>query len=88
MSRDDLFHNALWFTSSYSNGNGECVEVAFVRSTYSNGNGNCVEVADLGSGAVATRDSKQLAAGPVLTTTAAGWRAFITGVAAGRLGER
>ncbi|MGP3966636.1 DUF397 domain-containing protein [Streptomyces sp. 6N223] len=87
MSRVDLLHNAQWFTSSHSNGNGNCVEVAFVRSSYSNGNGACVEVADLGSGTVATRDSK-CQDGPVLTTPAAGWQAFIAGVASGRFGER
>jgi hypothetical protein len=86
MSRIDLLHNARWFTSSHSNGNGSCVEVAFVRSSYSNGNGECAEVADLGTGTVATRDSKHQD-GPVLTTPAAGWQAFIAGVASGQLGE-
>lgn len=88
MSKVDLLHSARRFTSSHSNGNGACVEVAFVRSSYSMGNGECVEVADLGTGAVATRDSKHQATGPVLTTTAAGWQAFITGVVTGQLGAR
>ncbi len=84
MNRVDLDH-AEWFTSSYSNGNGACVEVAFVRSSHSNGNGECVEVADLG-GAVAMRDSKD-AAGPVLTSTVDGWKAFIAGVVSEEFGQ-
>ena len=48
------------------------------KSSYSNGNGNCVEVAQCGA-YVAMRDSKQQS-GPVLTSTAEGWRAFIAGV--------
>lgn len=84
MNRIDLDH-AEWFTSSYSNGNGECVEVAFVRSSYSNGNGSCVEVADLGN-AVAMRDSKDTT-GPVLTSTVEGWHAFIAGVVNDEFGQ-
>ncbi|GHJ34478.1 DUF397 domain-containing protein [Streptomyces sp. TS71-3] len=83
MNRVDLL-DAQWFKSSYSNGNGNCVEVAFIKSSYSNGNGECVEVARLGD-AVAMRDSKQ--PGPVLTSTAEGWRAFIAGVVNDELGQ-
>ncbi|MEU5210184.1 DUF397 domain-containing protein [Streptomyces sp. NPDC020742] len=61
--------NAAWFKSSYSNGNGECVEVARLRD------------------AVAIRDTKQHGTGPVLTSTAEGWRAFIASVANGEFGE-
>jgi hypothetical protein len=71
MNKVDLLRSARWFTSSHSNGNG-----------------NCVEVAHLGTGAVATRDSKQQQTGPVLTSTAAGWQAFIAGVVSGQLRER
>jgi hypothetical protein len=37
-----------WRKSSYSGGNGNCVEVAYTdwrKSSYSDANGNCVEVA-------------------------------------------
>ncbi|MDT0346751.1 DUF397 domain-containing protein [Streptomyces litchfieldiae] len=84
MNRDDLDH-AKWFTSSYSNGNGSCVEVAFVRSSYSANGGQCVEVAALGD-AIAMRDSKDKT-GPVLTTTVEEWRAFIAGVVNDRFGQ-
>jgi uncharacterized protein DUF397 len=66
MSKGDL-DSAAWFTSSYSIGNGSCVEVA-----------------DLG-GAVAMRDSKWQA-GPVLSSTAEGWRAFVTGMVGDEFG--
>lgn len=41
---------APWRTSSYTNGQGACVEVAPVwrTSSYSNGQGSCVEVAPVG----------------------------------------
>ncbi|MEU3710480.1 DUF397 domain-containing protein [Streptomyces catenulae] len=56
----------------------DLTRAAWFKSSYSNGNGNCVEVADLGT-AVGLRDSKQ-DAGPVLTSSAEGWQAFIAGV--------
>jgi hypothetical protein len=55
-------------------------------SSSSNGNGDCVEVADPG-GAVAMRDSKRQS-GPVLTSTAEGWRGFIAGVVSNEPGTR
>ncbi|MEU0691224.1 DUF397 domain-containing protein [Streptomyces uncialis] len=58
-----------WVTSSYSNGNGNCVEV---------------QVRNLGE-SVAQRDSKQAAAGPVITHTREGWQAFVTGLRRGDL---
>ncbi|MEV5983528.1 DUF397 domain-containing protein [Streptomyces sp. NPDC052051] len=58
--------NAEWFKSSHSNGNGSCLEVAYLP------------------GAVAMRDSKEQA-GPVLTSTFEGWRAFIGSVVEGEL---
>ncbi|WP_433858716.1 DUF397 domain-containing protein [Streptomyces kronopolitis] len=61
-------------------------DAAWFKSSYSNGNGNCVEVAYLDE-AVAMRDSKQHGAGPVLTSTAEGWRSFIASVANGEFGE-
>ncbi|KUL49125.1 hypothetical protein ADL22_08625 [Streptomyces sp. NRRL F-4489] len=59
--------DAVWFKSSYSAGNGECVEVALLGDT------------------VGARDSKQ-AAGPVVTSSAEGWRAFVAGVVDGSFG--
>ncbi|GHI05376.1 toxin [Streptomyces cellostaticus] len=83
--------DALWFKSSYSNGDGgECVEVAgdfpgaalWRKSSYSNGDGgNCVEVADNLPGLVPVRDSK-VPHGPALVLTAAAWAPFITALKA------
>ncbi|WP_329148304.1 DUF397 domain-containing protein [Streptomyces sp. NBC_01456] len=56
------------------------------KSSYSNGNGNCIDVAHLGD-KVAMRDSKQHGTGPILTSTAEGWRSFIAGVVNGEFGE-
>ncbi|WP_318203869.1 DUF397 domain-containing protein [Streptomyces sp. SCL15-4] len=85
-NRIDL-SEALWFKSSYSNGDGgDCVEVAgdfpgaalWRKSSYSNGDGgNCVEVADNIPGLVPVRDSK-LPGGPTLTLPATAWTPFIT----------
>ncbi|RLL69368.1 DUF397 domain-containing protein [Streptomyces sp. Z26] len=60
-----------WFTSSYSNNGGACVEVAanFVASR----------------GVVPVRDSK-VPAGPVLAVPAASFAAFVSGVAGGEFG--
>ena len=57
-----------WFTSSYSNNGGNCVEVAV----------NLVP----SRGVVPVRDSKNTA-GPVLTLPAAAFTAFVAGVRAG-----
>ncbi|MBO2466065.1 MULTISPECIES: DUF397 domain-containing protein [Actinomadura] len=48
------------------------------------GNGACVEVGALRGGAVAARDAYDGDAGPVLTFSAAQWRAFTTAAKAGR----
>jgi hypothetical protein len=56
-----------WFTSSYSNNGGKCVEVARVGD---------------GSGLVPVRDSKD-PSGPALTFTAPAWTAFLTAVREG-----
>lgn len=58
----------VWFTSSYSNNGGECVEVA-------------VNIA-ASHGVVPVRDSK-VQAGPVLTLAASSFSAFVAGVKAG-----
>ncbi len=78
--------NAIWYKSSYSNGEGgSCVEVAYDfpgsarwrKSTYSNGDGgNCVEVADGVPGVVPVRDSK-VSGGPVLLVGAGAWAEFV-----------
>ncbi|GAB2578347.1 DUF397 domain-containing protein [Streptomyces capparidis] len=61
---------AAWFKSSHSNGERNCVEVAFLD----------------GGAAVALRDSKDGGAGPVLLFTAEQWRAFLRRAGSGALG--
>jgi hypothetical protein len=58
-------------------------EAVWFKSSHSNGTQACVEVAYL-PGAVAMRDSKE-AAGPVLSSTYEGWRAFVGSLAEGRM---
>jgi hypothetical protein len=65
----------VWRKSSYSAGNGDCVEIGWRKSTYSAGNGGCVEVGWPESD-VAVRDSKH-PAGPTLTFATPDWRAFL-----------
>lgn len=80
MSRPEFDH-AVWRKSSYSNANGNCVEVAFTgwrKSSYSNGNGGCVEVATADA-LVGVRDSKDHT-GPVLAVRPQEWSAFLAGV--------
>lgn len=60
-----------WFTSSYSENGGQCVEVA-------------TNLADP-HGIVPVRDSKNVT-GPALTVPAAAFSAFVAGVRAGDLG--
>lgn len=67
---------ARWFTSSYSNNGGACVEAAhWFTSSYSNNGGECVEAA-LGD-RVAIRDSKN-PTGPALLFGNAEFTAFLT----------
>lgn len=85
-NRIDL-SDALWFKSSYSNGDGgNCVEVAgdfpgaalWRKSSYSNGDGGeCVEVADGIPNLVPVRDSK-VPHGPTLLLPATAWTPFVT----------
>lgn len=67
--------NTVWRKSSYSVGNGQCVELAHLwrKSSHSVGNGECVEVSNLG----AVRDSKN-PSGPVLVFDQAALAAFVT----------
>ncbi|NED02114.1 DUF397 domain-containing protein [Streptomyces sp. SID6648] len=60
-----------WFTSSYSENGGACVEVATNLAAP--------------HGIVPVRDSKNVA-GPALTVPAAAFSAFVAGVRAGDLG--
>ncbi|WP_328767968.1 DUF397 domain-containing protein [Streptomyces sp. NBC_00286] len=90
MSQDHHMESALagavWRASSYSGGQGNCVEVAdniptlagaaWRISTYSGGQGECVEVADNIPSVIPVRDSK-LPTGPVITFTPHAWRTFI-----------
>ncbi|HEY2765148.1 MAG TPA: DUF397 domain-containing protein [Pseudonocardiaceae bacterium] len=69
----------VWRTSSYSVGDGNCVEVGWRTSTHSGGNGNCVEVA-LTPDTVLVRDSKHRD-GPALTVPATTWQAFLRDIA-------
>jgi hypothetical protein len=77
-----------WRKSSYSGGQGNCVEVAanwgWRKSSYSSGQGNCVEVAAGRPGVVAVRDSKD-PGGAVLLVSAESWKAFIRDTARGSL---
>jgi hypothetical protein len=73
-----------WRKSTYSNGQGSCVEVAGVwrKSSYSNSSSNCVEVRTGPPDAVAVRDSKDRG-GPELAFTVEAWAAFVQGVRQG-----
>jgi Domain of unknown function (DUF397) len=47
----------VWHTSSYSGGNGACIQVGWRTSSYSCGNGACVQVAPAAD-RVLVRDSR------------------------------
>lgn len=69
-----------WFKSSYSSGDGECLEAAlqWTKSSHS-ADGECLEVAPA-PGTIHIRDSKQAHAtedGPTFTVTAPAWTAFL-----------
>jgi uncharacterized protein DUF397 len=66
----------VWHTSSYSCGNGACVQVGWRTSSYSCGNGDCVQVAPAAD-RVLLRDSKN-PDGPALTLPTPAWQAFLT----------
>ncbi|MFJ8842598.1 DUF397 domain-containing protein [Streptomyces cyaneofuscatus] len=61
-----------WFTSSYSNNGGACVEVATNLAAP--------------HGIVPVRDSKNDTTGPVLTIPATAFTTFVAGVRSGALG--
>lgn len=68
-----------WRTSSYSAGNGACVQMGFRKSSYSADNGACVEVSTCACHGVPIRDSKD-PDGPVLVFTQGEWAAFLLGI--------
>ncbi|MGQ0715933.1 MAG: DUF397 domain-containing protein [Pseudonocardiales bacterium] len=65
----------VWHTSSYSGGNGACVQVGWRTSSYSGGK-DCVQVAPAPD-RVLVRDSKD-PDGPALTVPTPAWRAFLS----------
>lgn len=76
------FSRAHWRTSSFSGGNTNCVQVAFLdsawrKSSRSSGNTDCVEVAH-DTDHVGIRDSKN-PTGPTLVFPAPDWTAFLSG---------
>jgi hypothetical protein len=75
---------AQWRTSSYSGGNGACVEVAVAwrTSSHSGSNGDCVEVGADPAARVLVRDTRDRE-GLVLAFRPAAWRRFARQVKAG-----
>jgi len=76
MDRQDLD----WRKASYSNGSGDCVEVAdaWRKASYSNGSGNCVEVADTAR-VVLVRDTTDRDGGTLIIPASA-WQTFTDGL--------
>lgn len=70
-----------WTKSSYSAGNGNCVEVEWRKSSYSADTAACVEVAT--QAVVRVRDSKD-PDGPILTFEPAPWMDFVWGIKNGQ----
>lgn len=62
------------------------VDGGWVKSSFSQGNGECVECAPLGGGRVGMRDSKR-PEGVVLTFDSGEWRAFVTAMRDGVIGD-
>jgi Domain of unknown function (DUF397) len=75
---------AAWRKSTYSNGQGDCVEVgmAWRKATHSNGIGECVEVGTVPS-AILVRDTTNRS-GATLHVSAETWRALLTRVRTSR----
>jgi hypothetical protein len=73
---------AAWRKSSYSNAQGDCVEVgvAWHKASHSNGTGNCVEVGTAPR-AILVRDTTNRS-GATLTVSAETWRALLAEVRA------
>jgi hypothetical protein len=68
----------VWQTSSFTAGQGNCVEVGWQTSSYSAGQGNCVEVARTPAD-VLVRDTKDRSGG-TLDVGLPQWLAFVAGL--------
>ena len=73
--------DVVWFKSSFSAANGQCVEVAWKKSSFSGAAGDCVEVS-LEEDLIFVRDSKNVD-GPQLTFNRGEFEAFTNRVKAG-----
>lgn len=69
-----------WRKSSYSQGNGNCVQVGWTKSSFSNGSSACVEVRG-DDDAIYLRESDD--PDMIVTTSRAKWEAFLAGAKAG-----
>ncbi|NGO69122.1 DUF397 domain-containing protein [Streptomyces boncukensis] len=67
-----------WCTSTYSGGQGECIEVALTwrTSTYSGAQGDCVQLAT-NQPDIPVRDTKHQGTGPVIRFPRESWAAFV-----------
>ncbi|MGW1676424.1 DUF397 domain-containing protein [Saccharopolyspora sp. NPDC002376] len=74
-----------WRKSSYSQGQGTCVEIQWRKSSYSPHNDNCVEVG-LGFDAVGIRDTKDRDGGQ-LAVDPSRWHAFLRAIKDGALDQ-
>ena len=74
---DKELRGAAWRKSTYSNGQGNCVEVgvAWRKPSHSNGQGACVEVGTAPH-AILVRDTTNRS-GATLTVSAETWRALL-----------
>ncbi|WP_210588963.1 DUF397 domain-containing protein [Streptomyces sp. GESEQ-35] len=72
----------VWFKSSYSGGEGECVEVAlsWTKSSHSGDQGECLEIA-IAPDTIHIRDSKTTPTAPTLRLTPTTWSAFLASLA-------
>jgi hypothetical protein len=70
--------DVTWRTSSYSGGQGNCIEVGWRTSSHPAGEGNCVEIANAPEN-IQVRDTKDRPGG-TLTVSLTQWNAFITKV--------
>lgn len=76
-----MSNGMIWFKSSYSVGEGECLEAAlsWTKSTYSGDQGGeCLELAATPT-TIHIRDSKLNPTGPTLRISPATWTAFLAG---------
>jgi hypothetical protein len=78
----DNVRGVAWRKSTFSNGQGDCVEVgaAWRKASHSNSSGSCVEVGKAAT-AVLVRDTTDRS-GATLTIPAPAWRALLAEVRA------